>query len=156
MLGVSRYAVFLVVLVCSYTVYAQESQSDTKRLTDLRVELVHAALQLTPEQEKYWPALEEAIRARSAGRLQRVAALQRLRDQKDVPPLDLLRQRADNLNQRGTELKKLVDAWQPLNQTLNPEQKERMGILIVTVLRVVKRGAQARMMEMDEDDEAEE
>ena len=71
MLGVSRYAVFLVVLVCSYTVYAQESQSDTKRLTDLRVGLVHAALQLTPEQEKYWPALEEAIRARSAGRLQR-------------------------------------------------------------------------------------
>ena len=64
MLGVSRYAVFLVVLVCSYTVYAQESQSDTKRLTDLRVGLVHAALQLTPEQEKYWPALEEAIRAR--------------------------------------------------------------------------------------------
>ena len=156
MLGVMRYAVFLVMLVCSYAGYAEESQSDMKRLTDLRVELVHAALQLTPEQEKYWPALEEAIRARSAGRLQRLAALERLRDQKDVPPLDLLRQRADHLNQRGTELKKLVDAWQPLNQTLNPEQKERMGLLIVTVLRVVKRGAQARMMEMDEDDEVEE
>ena len=31
-----------------------------------------------------------------------------------------------------------------------------MGILVVTVLRAVKRGAQARMMEMDEDDEVEE
>ncbi len=65
MLGVSPFAVFIVVLICSYTVCAQEIQSDMKRLTDLRVGLVHAALQLTPEQEKYWPALEEAIRARS-------------------------------------------------------------------------------------------
>ena len=51
MLRVTRYAVFLVVLFCSYAVHAQESKSETKRLTDVRVGLVHAALQLTPEQE---------------------------------------------------------------------------------------------------------
>lgn len=130
------------------------SQADLKALTDARVGLVKAALQLTPEQEKYWPALEEAIRARSTGRQQRLAALaDRLRQQRDVEPVELLRERADNLAQRGAELKKLVDAWQPLWQSLNPDQKQRMRVLAVNVLRVVKNAAEARRMEMDEDED---
>jgi len=132
------------------------SQADLKALTDARVGIVKAALQLTPEQEKYWPALEEAIRARSAGRQQRLAALANaLNQQSDVDPFDLLRQRAANMEKRAGELKKLVDAWQPLWQTLNPDQKRRMGVLATHVLRVVRNAAEARQMEMYED-EAEE
>jgi hypothetical protein len=41
---------------------------DWKALTDLRVGIVKAALQLKPDQEKYWPALEQAIRDRAAVR----------------------------------------------------------------------------------------
>ena len=37
---------------------------DWKALTDLRVGIVKAALQLKPDQEKYWPPLEQAIRDR--------------------------------------------------------------------------------------------
>src|SRR5215211_4371719 len=115
------------------------SPTDLKALTDARVALVKAALQLTPEQEKYWPALEEAIRARSMGRQQRLGALvNRLNQQGDIDPFELTRRRADNMAQRAAELKKLVDAWQPLWQTLNPDQKRRLGILAVHVLRVVR------------------
>jgi len=130
------------------------SQSDLKALTDARVALVKAALQLTPEQEKYWPALEEAIRARSTGRHERVAALaEKLRGQPaNVDPAELLRERADNLIQRGTELKKLVDAWQPLWQTLKPDQKERMRILARGVLRLVWSAVEERRMGMEEED----
>jgi LTXXQ motif family protein len=128
------------------------SQSDFKALTDARIALVKASLQLTPEQEKYWPALEEAIRARSAGRQQRLAALaEQFRQPREVETFELLRKRADNMAQRAAELKKLVDAWQPLWQTLNPDQKRRLGILAVSVIRVVRGTAETRHKEMEED-----
>ncbi len=131
------------------------SASDLKALTDARIGLVKAALQLTPEQERYWPAVEDAIRARSTGRQQRLGALRsRLSQQSEVDPFALLQRRADNMAQRAAELKKLVDAWQPLWQTLNPDQKRRLGILAVGVLRLV-RGAAESQMEMDEDDDDE-
>ena len=38
---------------------------DVSALTDARINLVKAALQLTPEQEKLWPAVEGAIRTRA-------------------------------------------------------------------------------------------
>jgi ribosomal 50S subunit-associated protein YjgA (DUF615 family) len=44
-------------------------------LTDIRVGVIKAALQLTPEQDKLWPAVEEAIRARAETRQRRLAAL---------------------------------------------------------------------------------
>ena len=39
------------------------SSQDLQRSTDLRVGIVKRALQLTPEQEKYWAPFEEALRA---------------------------------------------------------------------------------------------
>jgi hypothetical protein len=144
----------IALLVFGPVAYGQEVSNDLKQSTNVRVGLVKAALQLTPDQEKYWPALEEAIRARSAGRQQRVAAWERLREQKEVQPFELLRQRADTLVQRGTELKNLLDAWQALSQTLSPEQKERMDILLSSgVLRVMEHhGMKARMEEEDDDE----
>ena len=41
------------------------SAADLEHLTDARIEIVKAALQLTPDQEKLWPPIEEAIRARA-------------------------------------------------------------------------------------------
>ena len=52
------------------------SAADQKTLTDLRIDLVKAALQLTPEQEKLWPPVESAIRARAEDRKARIAKIQ--------------------------------------------------------------------------------
>jgi hypothetical protein len=52
------------------------SKSDWNTLTNERIAIVKGALQLTPEQQKYWPAVEEAIRARAQMRQQRLAGIE--------------------------------------------------------------------------------
>src|SRR4051794_30818909 len=42
--------------------------ADLNALTDARLAIVKSALQMTPDQEKYWPAIEEAIRSRAKNR----------------------------------------------------------------------------------------
>ena len=126
-----------VLLVASLTlVYAQNSpqlpltQTDVKVLTDARIGIVKAALQLTPEQAQYWPAIEEAIRARAQSQYERITAVaERFGQGREVDPIELLRSRADALAERAANLKKLVDAWQPLYQSLRPEQKQRLRFL---------------------------
>jgi len=133
---------------------ARPSAADLNALTDARIGIVKAALQLTPEQAKYWPAVEEAIRNRAMGRQVRLAALARQRDQGDSDPIDMVRHRADALSQRAAELKQLADAWQPLAATLTPEQKQRLRFFAVNILRLVPRAVELRRAETeDEGDE---
>ena len=133
---------------------ARPSAADLNALTDARIGIVKAALQLTPEQAKYWPAVEEAIRNRAMGRQVRLAALARQRDQGDGDPIDMVRHRADALSQRAAELKQLADAWQPLAATLTPEQKQRLRFFAVNILRLVPRAVELRRAETeDEGDE---
>ena len=51
------------------------SAADLKKLTDLRVDLVKAALQMTPDQAKLWPPFENAIRARAENRQARLGKI---------------------------------------------------------------------------------
>jgi len=130
------------------------STADLNALTDARIGIVKAALQLTPEQAKYWPAVEEAIRNRAMGRQVRLAALSRQRDQGDSDLVDVVRRRADALAQRSAELKQLADAWQPLSATLTPEQKQRLRFFAENILRLVPRAIDVRRMQHeDEGDE---
>ena len=130
---------------------ARPSAADLNALTDARIGIVKAALQLTPEQAKYWPAVEEAIRNRAMGMQVRLAA-RRQRDQGDSDIVDVVRHRADALAQRSAELKQLADAWQPLSATLTPEQKQRLRFFAENILRLVPRAIDLRRME-DESDE---
>lgn len=123
------------------------SAAEPDSITNLRVEVVKAALQLTPSQEKYWPAIEDAIRTRAKHRTARLVNLaDRVSDMQDSNPLELMlnrnpadfmHRRADALAQRSADLKKLGDAWEPLFQTLNPDQKRRLALLRLVVLREV-------------------
>ena len=132
---------------------ARPSAADLNALTDARIGIVKAALQLTPEQAKYWPAVEEAIRNRAMGMQVRLAA-RRQRDQGDSDIVDVVRHRADALAQRSAELKQLADAWQPLSATLTPEQKQRLRFFATNILRLVPRAVDVRRMQNeDESDE---
>ena len=132
------------------------SQADFKVLTDIRVGVIKAALQLTPEQEKLWPAVEEAIRARAETRSRRLAALrERMGQSRDVDPVQLYRQRADVLADRAAGLRKLADAWQPLYQSLTPDQKTRLGIITVHAVEGLRTAMENRRMEMDDEEEFE-
>ena len=115
------------------------SGKDWNNLTDMRIDVVKAALQLTPDQEKYWPVIEGAIRERAKNRQGRFAEMEkRLTDVREGNPVEVLRnrdtvaflqRRADALAQRSADLKRLADAWEPLYKTLSPDQKQRMAFL---------------------------
>ena len=132
-------------------------------LTDARVNVVKAALQLTPDQEKLWPAVEDAIRARAKNRQARLENEEKevaeLRERspvevlRDRNPVDFLHRRSEALAQRAEDLKKLADAWQPLYQTLTPDQKRRMGHLAIVALRDVRNWRENRRLQSEEDDE---
>lgn len=132
------------------------SQAEFKMLTDVRIGVLKAALQLTPEQQQYWPAVEEAIRARGETRYRRLAAAEeRMGQWREVDPVQLYRQRADVLAERAAGLKRLADAWQPLYQTLTPDQKMRLRFVTVRALERVRAAMEDRhaTMSLDMDDE---
>src|SRR6516165_29167 len=132
------------------------SAEDQKTLTDLRMVLVKAALQLTPEQEKLWPPVESAIRARAEDRKARIAKIQetvgRRADEsraevlRNRDPIAFLQRRSEALAQRSADLDKLAEAWQPLYKTLSPEQRQRMGALALFVLRDMSDPAERRRL----------
>jgi len=123
-------------LVASPLAYAQASSDDvTDRLsaadlsavTDARINIIKATLQLTPDQEKYWPPIEDAIRARAKDREARLAsAAARVAEinnrslsevLRDRDPIAFMHRRAEALAQRFADLKNLADAWQPLSNS---------------------------------------
>ena len=137
--------------------------ADVGTLTDARVNVVKTALQLTPDQEKYWPAIEDAVRARAKDRQTRIANAEKeateLRDRspiealRDRNPVDFMHRRSDALAQRAADLKKLADAWQPLYQTLTPDQKRRMAHLAMVALREMRTASEHRRLQSEDDDE---
>jgi ribosomal 50S subunit-associated protein YjgA (DUF615 family) len=147
--------------ICAAPAYAQTSSTqnrpsaeDLKAATETRIEITKAALQMTPAQEKLWPAVEEAIRSRAAARHQRLTTLvARLNDDRDPNPFAMMRERADTLSQRSVTLKKLVDAWQPLYETLDTRQKLRVRFLVTYSLREVRDLVAGRLEEIEESEE---
>jgi ABC-type sugar transport system substrate-binding protein len=133
---------------------APDIAAELKAFTDTRIEIVKAALQLTPAQEKFWPALEDAIRARAKSRQARLAALAtRVNEDQERSPIEVLRGRADALAQRSADLKKLADAWQPLYPTLDTRQKLRLRFVTVLALREMKDQVASRIFDSEDEDE---
>ncbi len=136
--------------------------SDLKTLTDMRIDLVKAALQLTPDQEKYWPGVESAIRAKAEDRKGRLAKLgetvgkgadeSRIEVLRNRDPIAFMQRRSEALAQRSADLNKLAEAWQPLYKTLSPEQRKRMGALALFVLRDMSDAVEQRRAESDDED----
>ena len=139
------------------SVYAQEaslprlSPDDLKALTDARIAATKDVLKLTPEQTRFWPPVENAIRARAEARHQRIERLRHLVEQVRegrFDPVEVMRVRAETLSEKGATLKQLADAWQPLSQALHPDQKERMRLAVRYVLHQVIGAVERRRMEM--------
>ncbi len=102
---------------------------DMKAFTDARIAGLKAGLQLTPDQEKKWPAVEQAIRDMAKARQERMAAWRERKDEK-VDAIARLRARADAMTQRAADLRKLADVSEPLYQSLTDDQKRRLRFLM--------------------------
>jgi hypothetical protein len=106
------------------------SPEDMKAFTDARVAGLKAGLQLTPDQEKKWPAVEQAIRDMAKARQERMAAWRERSKGEKEDSIARIRARADAMTQRAAELRKLADAAEPLYQSLNDDQKHRLHFLV--------------------------
>jgi hypothetical protein len=132
-------------IVGSSFVYAQQQRGrpdgfehqrpnleDMRAFADARIAALHAGLGLTADQEKNWPAFEEATREMAKLRLDRVAAAvnaRRDRQPQSSDPSDRLHQRAAALTERGAALKRVADAIDPLYKSLDDGQKRRFAML---------------------------
>src|SRR3982074_2997794 len=84
------------------------SPEDMGAFVDARIAALHAGLRLNPDQEKTWPAFEQALR--ESARLRR-------------------EHRAAAMTPRGAALKRVADAAAPLYQSLDDGQKRRFALL---------------------------
>ena len=111
------------------------SAEDMAAFTDARVAALKEGLKLTPDQEKNWPAFEQAYRDLAKQRADRLKALVEQREARrgqqanEVNPIERLQKRADALTSRGAALKRLADAAVPLYQSLDDAQKHRFVLL---------------------------
>ncbi|TGE02358.1 Spy/CpxP family protein refolding chaperone [Methylobacterium nonmethylotrophicum] len=106
------------------------SAEDIQAFTDAHIAALHAGLKLTPDQEKLWPPVEDAIRSLAKlTRDQHEARRGRDRDPLAETAPEAIRARGDALTARGDALRKLADASQPLYATLDQAQKQRAALL---------------------------
>lgn len=120
------------------------SPADLAAFTDARIAALKAGLELTPDQQKNWPAFEQALRDMAQLRMQRIEARQARMQQGGAQqgaapqqgtapqpaqgqkgPFDRLARRADGMAKTSAALKKVADTGAPLYQSLTDAQKER-------------------------------
>ena len=110
----------------------QPNIEDMRAFADARLAALHAGLGLTPDQEKNWPAFEQASREMAKLRLDRIAAAvnsRRDRQPQSNDPADRMHQRAAAMTEAGATLKKVADAVDPLYKSLDDAQKRRFAML---------------------------
>lgn len=104
------------------------SQADLTAFTDARIAALKAGLQLTADQEKNWPAVEQAMRDVAKARAQRMA--EHRSGEHPTDPIQWMRTRADRMTDRAAGLKQFADASAPLYASLNDDQKHRFVVLL--------------------------
>lgn len=103
------------------------SPQDRAAFLNARLAALHAGLQLTPDQEKSWPAFEKAYRGLAALRGHHWSGP---RGDEPLDPIQRAQRRAAALTARGAALKSYADALTPLYKSLDDGQKRRFGVLV--------------------------
>src|SRR5215471_19744587 len=99
---------------------------DRAAFLDARIAALHAGSKLTPEQEKAWPAFEQAYRDLAATRGDGAFGS---RAEQPSDPVQRAQRNAEALAARSAAVKRYADAMAPLFQSLDDSQKRRFGIL---------------------------
>jgi len=115
------------------------SAQDEAAFQDARLAALHAGLELTPDQEKLWAPVDQALR----DFCKFIASNRQARENQEHgrSPVEQLEKRSDALIARGRALKKIADTAGPLYATLTDAQKQRLPIL----LRAVRRSFMAEL-----------
>lgn len=105
---------------------------DMRAFGEARLAGLKAGLTLKPEQEKNWPAFEQAAREFTRLRIERLTSPNTSDGApagRQVDPAEWMQRRAAALAETGAALKKLGEATSPLYGSLDDGQKRRFAIL---------------------------
>jgi len=105
------------------------SVEDMRAFGEARLAGLKAGLVLTAEQEKTWPAFEQAAREFTKVRIERMNARAAQAPSRQADPSELMNRRATAMVETGNALKKLGDATAPLYNGLDDSQKRRFSML---------------------------
>lgn len=113
----------------------QMSDADRAAFMDSRIAGLKAALKLTADQEKNWPAFETALRGaaqdRSAMRETMMKQREAMRAGNQQPdPIGMMRMMANMQTARAQTMVKIADAADPLYKSLDDAQKRRFGMMM--------------------------
>ena len=111
--------------------FQRPSLEDLGAFTDARVAALHAGLRLSPDQDKNWPAFEQAYRSLAKLRSDRLAAAMSgdAQASEQQGPVDRLQRRAEAISRYGAALQDLAKAAKPLYAGLDDAQKRRFVAL---------------------------
>lgn len=104
------------------------TDADANAVLNARILALKTVLELTPEQQKLWPPVENAIREIAAAAMAR--GKQRSEAAAPSDFLDVLGRIADAEATRAADLKSFVAATRPLVTSLSDAQKNRMPAFI--------------------------
>jgi len=107
------------------------SPETMQRLLDGRIAMIKTSLQLTPDQEKLWPAVEQAMRdnatVRARAMADHAAAMSQDAGQAQPPakpdPVAQLEKMSKMASEHAAAAQKLADALKPLYATFSDAQK---------------------------------
>jgi hypothetical protein len=106
------------------------SVEDMRAFGEARLAGLKAGLALTAEQEKSWPAFEQAARDFTKLRIERRNATANAQaPAADGNPAERMNRRATAMVETGNALKKLSEATGPLYNSLDESQKRRFAML---------------------------
>ena len=105
------------------------SVEDMRAFGEARLAALKAGLTLTTEQEKTWPAFEQAAREFTKVRIDRANAAANTQPSADSNPAERMNRRATAMVETGNALKKLSEATGPLYNSLDESQKRRFAML---------------------------
>ena len=107
------------------------TRADFDSLTDARIAAIQAGLKLTPDQQKLWGPVEQALRANSAGRAERMEQRRERGPAASRPDfMQRLEQRADLSSKAAASATSLSTAMKPLWASLDDSQKRLLPILM--------------------------
>jgi Spy/CpxP family protein refolding chaperone len=106
-------------------------KADAGFMFEAKLAGMKAALKLTPDQEKLWPAFETAVRDAHAARM---SAMREHRDEMEKgerpSPIAVMSEMSERLGKASQELKQVADAAKPLYDSLDEMQKRHFGPLV--------------------------
>ncbi len=107
---------------------------DRAFMLDARIAGMKAALKLTPDQDKLWPAFETAVREATKMRQDAMREMNGGKDEEDkLTPIDRMNRMSAHMAAASAELKKVADAAKPLYDSLDETQKHHFGPLMMSL-----------------------